>query len=112
MAAESAHAACARNLRSRLESTEGATSQELRAGAGRVAAGEAGAHLPDPYDRLVKQIASAAYRVTDEDVAAVRAAVGSEKAAFEIVMSACVGAGLNRWDAARRAIEESGDASA
>jgi hypothetical protein len=46
--------------------------------------------------------------VTDAEVAAVRDAAGSDRAAFEIVMSACVGAGLQRWDAFREAIDAAG----
>jgi hypothetical protein len=44
-------------------------------------------------------------------VAAVRASRGSEVAAFELIMSASIGAGLRRWDAAARVIEEASDAS-
>jgi hypothetical protein len=62
--------------------------------------------LPEPYRTLARNVADASYRVTDEQVAAVRAATGSDKAAFEVVMSASVGAGLRRWDAAARAIED------
>ncbi|PZQ43139.1 MAG: hypothetical protein DI570_29430, partial [Phenylobacterium zucineum] len=64
-----------------------------------------GTQLPAPYDALVQQVASAAYRVTDAQVAAVRAVAGSDKAAFELVLCASIGAGLARWDAAARAIE-------
>lgn len=64
-----------------------------------------------PYDSLSEQIAVAAYRVTDAQVAQLREMTGSDKAAFEIVMTACVGAGLARWDAAARAIEEADDAA-
>ena len=54
----------------------------------------------------------AADRVTDAQVATVRAALGSDKGAFEIIMCASIGAGLARWDAAITAIEEATDASA
>ena len=60
---------------------------------------------------LARQIRDAAYRVTDAQVAAVRAATGSDKGAFEIIMSASIWAGLARWDAAVRAIDEASDAS-
>lgn len=65
-----------------------------------------------PYDSLVQQISTAAYRVTDAQVDAVRVAAGSDKGAFEVVMAACVGAGLARWEAAVRVIEEASDAPA
>lgn len=71
-----------------------------------------GPPVGEPYDALAIQIGEAAYRVTDSQVADVRAAQGSDKAAFEIVMAASVGAGLARWDAAIRAIDEASDASA
>lgn len=90
---------------SRAAVTEGS----LRSAAMERAAG--GAPIAQPHDDLARQIGEAAYRVTDEQVAAVRDATGSDKAAFEVVMAACIGAGLDRWDAAVRAIEEAADAA-
>ncbi|MGH8328278.1 MAG: hypothetical protein ACRET2_16120 [Steroidobacteraceae bacterium] len=92
-----------------------AAETELHLRTGAMASGAATAPktaIPEPYDTLARQIAEAAHRVTDGQVAAVRAATGSDKAAFEIILSACIGAGLARWDAAVQAIEEAGDASA
>jgi len=80
------------------------TDPALRSAAMDRAAG--GAPIAEPCDELARQIGEAAYRVTDEQVRAVREATGGDKAAFEVIMSACVGAGLARWDAAVRAIEE------
>ena len=68
----------------------------------------AGAPVAEPYDMLARQIRDASHRVTDAEVAAVRDAAGSDKAAFEVVMSACVGAGLMRWDAFCEAIDAAG----
>jgi hypothetical protein len=65
-----------------------------------------------PYDALARQIGEASYRVVDRQVDEVRQAAGSEKAAFEVVLTACLGAGLARWDAAVAAIEEATDAPA
>lgn len=70
----------------------------------RVAGGPA---VKEPYDTLARRIAEASYRVTDAEVDAVREAAGSEKAAFEAVMAACVGAGLTRWDAFVEALDAS-----
>jgi hypothetical protein len=70
-----------------------------------------GPPIDKPYDDLARQIGGASYRVTDAEVDAVRQTAGSDKAAFEIVMSACVGAGLSRWDVAARVIAEATDAS-
>jgi hypothetical protein len=64
-----------------------------------------------PHAALARDIADASYRVTDEQVAAARDAAGSDRAAFEIVMSASIGAGLRRWDSAVRAIREVADAT-
>ncbi|BCJ34143.1 hypothetical protein Athai_16460 [Actinocatenispora thailandica] len=71
-----------------------------------------GPSVAEPYDTLTRRIADASDRVTDAEVDAVRDATGSDKAAFEIVLAACVGAGLARWDAAVRTIEEATDAPA
>lgn len=68
--------------------------------------------LEAPYGELARDIADASYRVTDEQVAAVRAAAGSERAAFEVILGASAAAGLSRWDAAARAIREATDAPA
>lgn len=70
-----------------------------------------GPAIPEPYDTLAQQIAQSTPGVTDAQVAAVRATAGSDKAAFEIILTASIGAGLARWDAATRAIEEAGDAA-
>lgn len=69
-----------------------------------------GPAIPEPCDALARQIGEAADRVTNAQVAAVRAELGSDQAAFEIVMAASIGAGLARWDTAIHAIEEAGDA--
>ena len=85
------------------------TDPALRAGVLARAAG--GPPVAEPYDDLARQIGEAAHRVTDAQVAAVLHAAGSDKSAFEIVMSACIGAGLVRWDAGVRAIQEARDAA-
>lgn len=71
-----------------------------------------GPPIAEPYDALSCQIGEASYQVTDDQVEAVRLAAGSDKAAFEVVLAASVGAGLTRWDAAFRAIEGLDDATA
>lgn len=67
--------------------------------------------LAEPYGALVRQIREDSSRVTDGQVKAVRDAVSSEKAAFELVFAAAAGAGVRRWDAAVRAMTEAGDAT-
>jgi hypothetical protein len=70
-----------------------------------------GPAVAQPFDDLASLIGRAAYRVTDEQVAEVRAALGTDKGAFEVVLAASVGAGLSRWDAASRAIQDADDAA-
>ncbi|HTI20462.1 MAG TPA: hypothetical protein VL652_05690 [Kutzneria sp.] len=89
-------------LRAAVAADTGVTDASLRT------AIAAGSPVAEPYDTLARQIRDASHRVTDAEVAAVRDAAGSDKAAFEIVMSACVGAGLQRWDAFREAIDAAG----
>ena len=97
-------------LRAAISGDNGVTEASLRTAASGRAAG--GPPTDEPFDNLARQIGEASYRVTDAEVTAVRQATGSDKAAFEIVMSACIGAGLARWDAAARAIGEATDATA
>lgn len=104
-----AHHRYAEAVRAAVTGGGGVTDVSLRA-AVLARAGE-GTPIAQPYDALVQQISEAAYRVTDAQVADVRAVTGSDKSAFEIIMSACIGAGLSRWDAAARAIEEVDDAT-
>ncbi|MGQ7311956.1 hypothetical protein ACUOFU_09670 [Microbacterium arabinogalactanolyticum] len=109
MPADASHRELAERLRSQARS-DGAGAPGANAGAV-----DAGAGMPndlaEPFRTLAEQVGRASFRVTDAQVDAVRDAAGSEQAAFEIVMAASVGAGLRRWDAAMRAIEEAGDAA-
>jgi hypothetical protein len=67
--------------------------------------------LADSLRRRVLE-GQSAHRVTDIQVAGVLQAMGSEKAAFEVIAAAAVGAGLVRWRQAMRALEEATDAPA
>jgi len=89
-------------LRAAVSADTGVTDTSLRT------AIAAGSPVDEPYDTLARQIRDVSHRVTDAEVAAVRDVAGSDKAAFEIVMAACVGAGLQRWDAFREAIDAAG----
>jgi hypothetical protein len=108
--ADARHRDHAEALRAAMAGDTGVTDTSLRTATSTRAAG--GPPTDEPYDTLARQIGKASYQVTDAEVDAVRQAIGSDKAAFEIVMSACIGAGLTRWDAAARAIEEATDAPA
>ncbi|MDQ4214856.1 hypothetical protein [Microbacterium capsulatum] len=107
MAADTGHRALAEELRRRARAgaDPAATSAALRIGA------DEQADAREPYADLARTIGEASYRVTDAQVAAVRDAAGSDLGAFEVVLAAGVGAGLRRWDAAIRAIEEARDAA-
>ena len=107
--APESHAEHAEALFARIADT-GDTDRELRLAVLERAAG--GAAVPEPYDDLVRQIARDSARVTDAQVSAVLWAAGSEKNAFELILTAAIGTGLHRWDAAEAAIEEAANASA
>jgi len=98
------HRARAAALREKAGGAAGQTDPALRQSILSRAAG--GPALTAPYDALVTHVAEASYRVTDGEVAAVRAATGSDKAAFEVVMTAAIGAALLRFDRATAALEQ------
>lgn len=92
------HRALAEILRHRVLEGPGITDTMLREQMANRAAG--GPPLEVPYDALALTIGEAAHKVTDEQVTKVVKAAGSEQAAFELIVSAAVGAGLYRWEKA------------
>jgi hypothetical protein len=62
------------------------------------APGQSGQEIPEELRRYVDDVALQAYRITDEDVEALRRAGYSEDAVYEISVSAAVGAGLERLE--------------
>jgi hypothetical protein len=104
------HRALADALRRRVLEGPGETAPVVRHAAAERAAG--GPPAESPYDDLARQIGEAGYRVTDGQVASVLLATGSEKAAFEVITAAAVGAGLLRWRHAMKALEVAVDAPA
>ena len=58
-----------------------------------------------PLSTLVDKVARHAYRVTDEDIAAVRESGFSEDQIFEIVVCAAIGQATRQYDAALAALE-------
>ena len=74
------------------------TSVELRRAAAK------GAGLPNDLQALVDKIHRHAYKVTDDDVARLRAAYGDD-AMFEIIVSAALGASQRRLAAGLAALE-------
>lgn len=85
--------------------TPGATSPAFRRSVeGRAAVlggrstGEMTADIPSELTSYIDKVALHAYKVTDEDVEALREAGYSEDAIFEITLSAALGAGLARLE--------------
>jgi hypothetical protein len=70
----------------------------------RAAFGNAG--LSGPTRTLIDKVAHRAWAVTDEDVAAVRAAGLSEDQIFEIVVCAAIGQADRQYASARAALAE------
>jgi hypothetical protein len=104
------HQAFAEALRRRVLEGPGETDPALRR---RVAARAAGGPaIAAPYDDLAHRIGEAAWRTTDAQVASILAAAGSEKAAFELIVTAAMAAGLLRWEHAVKAVAEARDATA
>jgi hypothetical protein len=103
------HRALAETLRRRVLEGPGETRLALRQASAERAAG--GPAAETPYDELVRQIGEAAHGVTDTQVSDALAVAGNEKAVFEIIAAAAVGAGLFRWRQAIKVLEEASDAS-
>jgi uncharacterized peroxidase-related enzyme len=108
--ARSDHRALAETVRWRVLEGSGETAAALRCGMAERAAG--GPPLEVPYDDLARQIGQAAYKVTDEQVASVLEAAGSQRAAFELIVASALGAGLHRWGRGLEALEEALNKSA
>jgi hypothetical protein len=102
------HSALAEALRRAVLEGPGETDPTLRRAVAERAAG--GPPAKSPFDDLARQIGEAACRVTDAQVKAVLKATRGEKAAFEIIAAAAMGAGLFRWQQALKAMEAATDA--
>ncbi len=90
------HRAFADVLRKRVLEEPGVTDIALRQAMAKRATG--GPAIAEPaYDDLARQIGEASYKVTDERVEKVVQKIRNEKAAFELIVAAAVGAGLYRW---------------
>jgi hypothetical protein len=103
------HQALASAVRRRVLEGTGETSVSDRQRAAAVAAGLSGGATQ--FDRLAKQIGDAAFRVTDAQVTEALALAGSQKATFEIIAAAALGAGLARWEAATAVLTEATNAT-
>ena len=61
--------------------------------------------LAEPLNTLIDKVAKHAYRVTDKDMAAARAAGLSEDQIFELVVCAAIGQATRQYDTALAALE-------
>jgi hypothetical protein len=104
------HRALADALRRRVLDGPGETHPGLRQASAERAAG--GPAIEAPFDDLARQIGEAAHLVTDAQVSSVLAATGGEKATFEIIVAAALGAGLLRLEQAMKVLDEATNASA
>jgi hypothetical protein len=104
------HCALAEALRRRVLDGPGMTDRAIRRATAERAAG--GPAMEAPYDDLARQLGESAAGVTDGQVASVVRATGSEKAAFEVIAAAALGAGLLRWQQGIKALDEATDAPA
>ena len=98
------HRALAEAVRRRTLEGPGVTDPDLRQAVAERAGG--GRPLEAPYDDLARQIGEAAYKVTDEQVANVVKQAGSERAAYELIVAAALGAGLHRWRRGIKMLDE------
>jgi hypothetical protein len=64
------------------------------------------AGLAEPLSTLIDKVATHAYRVTDEDIAAAKASGLSEDQIFEFVVCAAVGQATRQYDRALAALDE------
>ena len=78
-----------------------------RAAADRASGGQSTA---TSYDDVVRQIGEASHRVTNAQVERLVREMGSEKAAFEVIAAAALGAGVLRWQSAIKVLDEASDA--
>lgn len=62
------------------------------------------AGLDEPLRTLIDKVANRAYQVTDEDIAAVRAAGLSEDQIFEVVVCAAIGQANRQYSSALAAL--------
>ncbi|MDX1521110.1 MAG: hypothetical protein R3264_05750 [Anaerolineae bacterium] len=68
--------------------------------------GQAPATIPPELDPYLRKVTLHAHKVTDEDIAALKAAGYSEEALFEITISAALGAGRTRLECGLAALKE------
>jgi uncharacterized peroxidase-related enzyme len=97
------HPMMAETVRRAVLEGPGVTDTGLRQAMAKRAVGGPG--LDEPYEAFAEQIHEAAYKVSDEQVAALVANTGSQKAAYELIVATIVGAGFAKWDKAMEVVK-------
>ncbi len=92
------YAALVAAVRAAVFESAGAADPAVREAAG------AGGELPEPWPSYVAKVREASYRITDDDIAALRAAGCIEEQIFEVTVAAATGAALHRLEAGLRAM--------
>ena len=87
-------------LRAAVFEGEAAVAPAIRRAAG------TGASVPDPWAAYVAKVRDSSFRITDDDVAALKAAGCSEKEIFEMTVAAATGAALHGLDIGLRAMDQ------
>jgi hypothetical protein len=94
------HAELVAALRSAVFESPGETDPALRQAVG------AGRPVPDPWGSYAEKVRAHSYRITDADIAALRAAGRTEEEIFEVTVAAATGEALRRLDAGLRVLRE------
>ena len=94
------HAHLVAALRRAVFESAGETDPALRQSAG------VGSSVADPWGAYAEMVRDQSYRITDADVAALKAAGRTEEEIFEVTVAAATGSGLRRLDAGLRALRE------
>jgi hypothetical protein len=102
MDAPDRHARRLGDLRRAVLDGDGMTEPELRVAAA------TGGPLPEPLGSYVAKVRDASYRVTDTDIAGLKAAGLGEEEIFEITVATALGAALHRMQAGLRATAREG----
>ncbi len=96
------HAHLVAELRRAVFESPGKTDPRIR----RAAA--SGDPLPEPWGAYAELVRDHSYRITDADIAALKAAGRTEEEIFEITISVATGAALHRLDTGLRALRGGG----
>lgn len=99
------HQKLAESLRARILEGPGRTEKYLRQSMADEISADS---LQLPFKKLAWQVRNESYGITDQDVQELVDGAESEKAAFELIIAAAVGAGLSVWDRGLRLLKTRG----